>query len=155
MKRSTWHMAMVLSVLLSAGCVKTVPQPDQSYDATQKVVLKLRGDREVQGKIAAGRQVAYREPNVVWTATVKENTEDRIVLTDLVKVREKTGNVVQVHRITGGGAGAERAAQDITLLKSEVEAVEIVKTDVAKTARNATFWAYGAAVLSLLLGDRS
>jgi hypothetical protein len=146
---------MVLSVLLSVGCVKTIPQPDQSYDASQRVVLKLRGDREIQGRIAAGRRVEYREPKLIWSARVKENTEDRLVLTDLVMVRERAGVALQSQRQAEGRIRVDSPAQDVTLLKNEVESVELVKTDVAKTARNATFWAYGAAVLSLLLGDRS
>ncbi len=155
MNRLPWRSAMILCLFAAVGCAKHVASPDLTFETTQRVILTFRGGEQVEGKVAPGKRVELREPGIVWTARVGELSEDRIVLRNLVKVRDTSGVSLQIARAEEARVVATEPVPDKTLLRSEITRVEIVKTDVARTARQASFWAYGAAVLTLLLGDRS
>jgi hypothetical protein len=155
MKRLSWPLAMLGSLVLIAGCAKQVPSPDLSFDTTQKVVLTFRGGEQVVGKVAPGRKVELREPGVIWRAKVGEITEEKILLKDLTQIRATNSVAAQAAREANAMVFIGETAPDKTFLRSEITKVEMVKFDGGRTAQQSSFWAYGAAVLILLLGERS
>ncbi len=155
MNRSSWLLAMVGLLVLAGGCATQVPSPDMKFGAQQRVVMTFRGGDQIRGKIDIGNRVELREPGIVWTARVGEITDQTIVLKDLIRVRDDSGVAMQVARAEDARLGLSRAASDKTLLRSDITAVDLLKFDPGRTARNASFWTYGAVVLAMLLGERS
>lgn len=148
-------LAGCLVVAAVAGCVKQVPAPDLGFEATQRVSVTFRGGEQIAGKIATGKRVELKEPGVIWAARVGEVSGERIVLKDLIRLRETDGVKMQVARAQDSRLRVSESAPDKVLLRGEITRVELLKTDMGRTARQASFWAYGAVVLTLLLGDRS
>jgi len=142
-------------VLLGAGCTRHVAVPDLGIEATQRVLLVFRGGEEVEGRIAAGNRVILREPGRVYSARIDAVTEERVVLKELILVREQTGVTLQVARAEQARVVATEIHPEKTLLRGDIVRVDRIQMDVAKTARRGSFWVYGAAVLALLLGERS
>jgi hypothetical protein len=155
MKRSSWPLAVLGSLVLIAGCAQQFPSPDLNFDSTQKVVLTFRGGEQVVGKVAPGRKVELREPGVIWRAKVGEITEEKILLKDLTQIRTTNTVAAQTAREADARIVVGESAPDKTFLRSEITKVETVKFDAGRTAQQTSFWAYGAAVLALLLGERS
>jgi hypothetical protein len=155
MNRSSWLLAMVGFLALAVGCAMQVPSPDMKYQAQQKVVMTFRGGEQVRGRIDTGNRVELREPGIVWNARVGDITDKTIVLKDLVRIRDDRGVVMQVARAEDARLGIAPPVPDKTLLVSDITKVELLKLDPGRTARNASFWTYGAVVLALLLGERS
>ncbi len=155
MKRVPWQIAMLGCLLVAVGCAKRVPSPDMKFEAQQKVVLKLRGGEEVEGRMDRGRQVELREPGAVWSAHISEVTDEKIVLKDLVRLRDTNGVALQAARAKDTRLAVAEGAPEKSFLRSDIVGVDLLKTDTAKTARNTTFWTFSAAVLTILLGERS
>jgi hypothetical protein len=146
---------MVGFLALAVGCAMQVPSPDMKFEAQQRVVMSFRGGEQVRGKIDTGNRVELREPGIVWNARVGEITDEKIVLKELVRVRDDRGVAMQVARAEDARLGIAASVPDKTLLRSDITGVELLKLDPGRTARNASFWTYGAVVLAVLLGERS
>lgn len=155
MKRLSWLLAMLGSLAMIAGCAQQLPSPDLNFETTQKTVLTFRGGEQVVGKVSSGRKVELREPGFVWRATVGEMTEEKIVLKGLTQIRATNSVAAQTARAADARIVVGESAPDKTLLRSDITRVETIKFDAGRTAQQASFWAYGAAVLVLLLGERS
>ena len=155
MNRSTWLLAMVGFLLVGGGCTKRVPSPDLTFESNEKVILTFRNGEEIEGRIAPGDRIELREPQVTWTAIVGDVTEESIGLTDLVRIRDADGVDMQVARATDARFAAGETGIDQTFLRSDIVKVDQVRFDYGKAARSSSFWAYGAVVLTLLLGERS
>jgi len=155
MNRSTWLLTMVGLLLLAGGCAKLVPSPDLTFESHQRVVLTFQGGEEIEGKIAPGKRVELREPEITWTAVVGDVTEEDITLNDLVRIRDASGVEMQATRAADAKFAVGEGGGDRTFLRSDITSVEAVKFDYGKAARSSSFWAYGAVVLTLLLGERS
>jgi hypothetical protein len=155
MKRLSWLLAMLGSMALITGCAKQLPSADLTFETTQKVVLTFRGGEEVQGKIAPGKKIELREPGVIWRARVGEVTEDKIVLKEMTQIRVMNSVLAQATREEDARVAIGQSAPDKTLLRSDITKVETVRFNSGKTAQQTSFWAFGAAVLVLLLGERS
>ncbi|MBM3286547.1 MAG: hypothetical protein FJY88_04255 [Candidatus Eisenbacteria bacterium] len=154
MRRLSWLVAMV-GCLAAAGCAKRIPAQDTAFEATQTVMLAFRGGEQIEGRIAPGRKVELREPGIIWSAKVKDVTEDRIVLRDLVKVRDASGAAMQAARAADLRLSVAEQFPEKTLLRSEITRMEQIKMDIGRTAQYGSFLTYGVAVLATLLGDRS
>jgi hypothetical protein len=155
MNRVPWLIAMLGCMLVATGCTKRVPVAGDKFEAQQKVVLKLRGGEEVEGRMERGRTVELREPGTVWTAQVGAVTDEKIVLKDLILIRNTDGVKMEAARMKDARVDVSEGAPEKTFLRSEIVGVDLIKTDAAKTARNTTFWTFSAAVLTILLGERS
>lgn len=154
MRCSSWLLAMVGVLGLFDGCAKQVPSPEMKFEAQQRVVITFRGGEEVRGKIDVGNNVELREPGVVWSARIGEISDEKIVLKNLVRIRDDQGVAIQVARAEDARLRIAPEVPDKTLLRGDITKVALLKLDPARTARNASFWAYGAVVLALLLGER-
>ena len=154
MKRCTWLLTMVGFLLVAGGCVKRVPSPDLAFESHQRVVLTFNSGDEIEGRIAPGKRVELREPQVTWTATVGDVTKEEITLNDLVRIREVGSVEMQVARAADAQFAVGEAGVDRTFLRSDIATVKMVKFDYGKSARSSSFWVYGAVVLTLLLGER-
>ena len=154
MKRWPWRIAMLGCLLIAVGCAKRVPSPDMKFEAQQKVVLKFQGGEEIEGRIERGKSVEFREPGTVWAAELGAITDEKIVLKDLVCVRETEGVAYQAAREKDARMAVDEKVPEKAFLRSEIVGVEFVKTDGGKTARNTTFWVFSAAVLTILLGEK-
>jgi hypothetical protein len=155
MNRVPWLIAMLGCLLVTAGCAKRVPSTDMKFEAQQKVVLKLRGGEELEGRMERGNRVELREPGAVWSAHVGEVTDERIVLKDLVRLRDAEGVALQVARAKDARLDVAEGMPEKAILRTEIVGVDLLKTDSGKTARNATFWTFSAAILTILLGEKS
>jgi hypothetical protein len=146
---------MLGCLLVATGCAKRVPSPDMKFEAQQKVVLKLQGGEELEGRMDRGKRVELREPGAVWTARIGEVTDEKIVLKDLVRLRDADGVVLQAARSKDARLDVAGEMPEKAFLRSEIVGVDLLKTDSGKTARNTTFWTFSAAILTILLGERS
>lgn len=155
MKHEPWLLVVLLSLVVAAGCAKRVESPDMTFEAQQRVVLTFRGGEEIEGRVEVGKKVHLREPDVVWTARIRELTEEKIVLTDLVRIREGSSAQMEVQRASDFRLRVADPVPDKLLLRSEITRVDYLKTDAGRTSRLASFVAFGAAVVGLLLGERS
>lgn len=155
MNRSTWLLAMVGFLLVAGGCAKRAPSPDLTFESHQRVVLTFGSGEEIEGRIAPGKRVELREPQVTWTAVVGDVTDEEITLNDLVRIRETRGVEMQAKRAADAQFAFGEAGADRTFLRSDITTVETVKFDYGKAARSSSFWTYGVVVLTLLLGERS
>lgn len=155
MNRVPWLIAMLGCLLVTMGCAKRVPSPDMKFEAQQKVVLTLRGGEEVEGRMERGRTVELRESGVVWSATVGEVTDEKIVLKDLVRIRDTNAVKLEASRAKDARVSVAEGAAEKAFLRSEIVGVDLLKTDPGKTARNTTFWSFSAAVLAIFLGEKS
>ena len=156
MNRSHWILAMLaVGLLMPVGCSKRVPSPDLAFEAQQRVVLTFRTGEQVEGRIDLGRRVELRDAEAIWTGRIKELGEDRIVVTDLVRIRDVEGVQLQAKRLKDARLHVSESVPDKTFLRAEITGVDILKTDAGRTARAASFWSYGAVVLALLVGERS
>jgi hypothetical protein len=155
MNRVPWLIAMLGCLLVTMGCAKRVPSPDMKFEAQQKVVLTLQGGGEVQGRMERGRTVELRESGVVWTATVGEVTDEKIVLKDLIRIRDTNAVKLESARAKDARVSVAEGAAEKSFLRSEIVGVDLLKTDPGKTARNTTFWSFSAAVLAIFLGEKS
>jgi len=154
MNRLPWLMAMLGCLLIAAGCAKRVPSASLDFESQQKVVLTLRGGEEIEGRMDRGKRVELRETGAVWMAEVGTVTDEKIVLKDLVCVRETEGVAYQAAREKDARMAVDEKVPEKAFLRSEIVGVEFVKTDGGKTARNTTFWVFSAAVLTILLGEK-
>lgn len=155
MKRLSWLLAMLGSLVLIAGCAQQIPSPDLNFETTKRVILTFRGGEQLVGRVAAGKNVELREPGVIWRAKVAEVTEEKILLKGLTQIRATNTVAAQAAREADARIVVGESAPDKTFLRSEITKVETVTFDAGRTAQQSTFWAYGAAVLVLLLGERS
>lgn len=155
MKRFLWPLAVLGSLMLTVGCTKQVPAPDLNFETTQKVVLTFRTGEEVEGKISPGSKVQLREPGVIWRARVGDVTEDKIILKGLTQVRTTSSMEAQAARLADAKVAVTESAPDKTLLRSDITGMQLIRFDAGRTAQRTSFWAYGAAALVLLLGERS
>lgn len=155
MKRCAWLLPMVGFLLVAGGCAKIVPSPDLTFESHQKVILTFNNGEEIEGRIAPGKRVEFREPQVTWTAIVGDVTEEEITLNELVRIRDAGSVEMQATRAADARFDVVEAGLDRTFLRSDIATVEMVKFDYEKAARSTSFWGYGAVVLTLLLGERS
>ena len=155
MNRSSWLIAMAGFLIVAGGCAKRMASPDMTFASHQKVVLTFSGGEELEGRVAPGKRVELRESDVTLTAIVSGVTEDEINLTDLVRIRGTSGVDMQIARAADARFASGEVIAERTFPRSEIVKVEEVKFDVAKAARNTSFWTFGAVVLTLLLGERS
>jgi hypothetical protein len=155
MKCLSWPMAMLGSLVLFAGCTKQVPTPSLSFETTQKVIVNFRGGEELEGKIAPGKRVELREPGYVWRARVGEVTEEKIVLKELTQIRATDSVANQAARLADARVSVAEPAPDKTLLRGDITRVRNVKFDAGRTAQQTSFWAFGTAIVALLVGERS
>ncbi|MBD3162223.1 MAG: hypothetical protein GF346_07850 [Candidatus Eisenbacteria bacterium] len=155
MKPYPWLLAVVGALLVTGGCAKRVPSTDLTFEAHQKVVLTFRTGEELEGKISPGSSVELREPNMVWMANVGQVTDEQIELVDLVALKRKDGVELETSRLADARRVAGETAPDKTFLRTEIVGVDHVRIDIGETARQASFWTYGAVVLGLLVGERS
>lgn len=155
MNRVPWLIAMLGCLLVTMGCAKRVPSPDMKFEAQQKVVLTLRGGEEVEGRMERGRTVELRESGVIWSATVSEVTDEKIVLKDLVRIRDNNAVKLEAARAKDARVSVAEGAAEKAFLRSEIVGVDLLKNDPGKTARNTTFWSFSAAVLAIFLGEKS
>jgi hypothetical protein len=155
MNRVPWLIAMLGCLIIATGCAKRVPVAGDKFEAQQKVVLKLQGGEEVEGRMERGRTVELREPGAVWSARVGQVTDEKIVLKDLVRIRDTKGVELEAERMKDARLAVAEGVPEKTFLRSEIVGVELIKTDAGKTARNVTFWTFSAAVLTILLGEKS
>ncbi len=84
-----------------------------------------------------------------------EVTEDKILLKNLTQVRATNTSVVQAAREADAKIAVAESAPDKTLLRSDITKVQLIRFDAGRTAQQTSFWTYGAAMLVLLLGERS
>ena len=155
MKPNAWLLAMVGALLVTGGCAKRVPSTDLTFEAHQKVVLTFRTGEELVGKISSGKAVELREPRTIWMATVAEVTDERIELVDLLPLKRRDGVEMEVARLADARREAGERAPAKTFLRSEIVGVDHVRFDAGETARQASFWTYGAVVLGFLVGEGS
>lgn len=155
MKHEPWLLVVLSSLVVATGCAKRVQSPDMTFEAQQRVVLTFRGGEEIEGRLDVGRKVQLREPEVLWTARIKELTEEKIVLTDLVRIRESSNARMEIDRASDYRLRISEPAPDKLLLRSEITRVDQIRTDAGRTGRISTFVGFGAAVVALLLGERS
>ena len=154
MNRVPWPIAMLGCLLDDRGCAKRVPSPDMKFEAQQKVVLSSRAERKSRDGWTRANGSSSASPVPSGRARVGEVTDEKIVLTDRVRLRDTNGVAA-----AGGSRRRTRVSRSAeplpekTFLRSEIVGVEtLLKTDSGKTARNTTFWTFSAAVLTLLLG---
>ncbi len=154
MKHEPLLLVVLSSLVIAVGCAKRVESPDRTFEAQQKVVLTFRNGEEILGRVDVGKKVEFREPGTRWTARVGELTEEKIVLTDLVRIQESSGVRMVVDRAADSRMEIAESAPDKLLLRSDITRVDQVRTDAGRTLGVTSFWTFAAAVAVLLLGER-
>lgn len=143
------------AALLVTGCAKQIPVPGNTFEAQQKVVIELKSNRELRGKIERGSHVDYREGDQVYRAEVSSLSDSSIVLQDLSLVRTD-GSFSEVRqRQADARASLGAVIPERRLNRSEIEKVHLLTFDPARSARGLGFWSCAGTVLVLLLSERS
>jgi hypothetical protein len=140
--------------LATAGCVKSVPLQGD-FEATQKVLLTFKDGRTLEGMIAPGERVEYREAGAIYRAQVASVAEDSIRIRNLVLQDREGSYGVVASRMADARVRIAPPLASKTLSRAEIEKVELIQVDAVRTLRKAAFWTYGGALLALLLGERS
>ncbi|MCC7144801.1 MAG: hypothetical protein IT349_22085 [Candidatus Eisenbacteria bacterium] len=144
-----------LAVLGLTGCAKQIPVPGNTFEAQQKVVIELKSNRELRGRIERGSHVDYREGDQVYRAEVTSLSDSSIVLQDLSLVRT-SGSFTEVReRQADARASLGAVIPERRLSRSEIEKVHLLTFDPARSARGLGFWSCAGTVLVLLLSERS
>lgn len=147
--------AAALLAMAAIGCAKQVPVPSGVFEAQQKVVLNLSSDRQLRGRMERGAKVDYWEQGKLYSAHVASLSDSVIVLQDLNLVRT-AGSSSEVRarqadsRVQLGTPESERR-----IARDDVQKVELLRFDPARSARSVGFWSCAGAVVVLLLGERS
>ncbi len=155
-RSARWLVPVALASFLLAplACTKRVLVDTGQFDATQKVLLTLKGDRSLKGKIAARQSVELREGDGLYRARVASVTEDSIRLENVLLLDEEGYRTVN-RRLADSRLVVTPADTSRVLLRSDVEKVELIRFDPLRTARGLGFWGYSGALFLLVLGERS
>jgi hypothetical protein len=143
-----------LAVLIS-GCAKRVPVPDGAFDSQQKVVLAFAGGKSVSGQIDTNARVRFEDQGKVYRARVRALSDSTIVLEHLVLVQEGDALDEVTARLADSRVSIGPVLPEVTLTRTDIQNVERMQFDGPRTLRNGTFWAFSAAVVAMLLGERS
>lgn len=156
-RRSARWAVLLLPVLLILGfaaCTKRIPVEGTAFEATQNVLLTLRNDRSLKGRIGPGQRVEYRDGDAVYRARVTRVSADTIRLEGLLLLDRGDYEVVS-RRLADARLSAGPPEEAVVIPRADVEKVELVKFDAPRTARGLGFWSYGSALFLVFLGERS
>ena len=145
----------VCLALALAGCAKQVPVPNGAFEAQQRVVLSLKSDRQVRGRMEKGAKVDYWEQGKLFRARVNSLSDSVIVLQDLMLVRTEGSRQEVEARQSDGRVLLGTPEPERRLSRSDVQKVEQLRFDPARSARSVGFWSIAGTVVVLLLGERS
>jgi hypothetical protein len=159
MNRILERALLALGILiLAAGamdCSKRVPVENGAFEAQQKVVLTFKDGRTIEGRIAPGNRVSYQDQGAIYQGRVASVDEDSIQVSDLVLIQRQKDLSAAVSRLADSRKRISDPQPPVTVARKDLEKVELLRFDAAKSVRKMPFWAYGSAILILLLGERS
>ncbi len=145
----------LLLALGVASCAKRVPLPDKNFEAQQKVVLTMKDGRTVSGRIAPGQRVEYRAGDSVYESQVETVTPDSIRLGSLVLIDQSGSYAPVTARMAKARLDISGPIPAVTLSRSDVDKVELLRFDTKRAIKSAGFWAYGGALLLLFFDEWS
>jgi hypothetical protein len=159
MKQMIPRTCAVLGVMLLVfgllGCAKRVPLEGGAFEAQQRVLVTLKDGRSLRGYIAPDQRVDYRDHGTLYRATVAEVSADDIRLEDLVQISSEGSFADVSARLADARTRLGAPLPPVTVSRSDIGTVELIRFDVYRALRNAAFWGYGGALFVLLLGQRS
>lgn len=148
-------LGLLAGFLIAPGCAKRVPLEGGDFHAEQNVVLTMKDGREVRGHLEPGRRVSYAFEGAVYRARVVGVSKDDIKLNDIVLIDRPDSYQTISDRISDARVRTQTPLDAVTLSRTDIGKVELVRLDAGKTLRRAAFWAYGSAIFVLFLSQRS
>lgn len=159
MTRRKW-MVVALAFSLgfgpwASGCSKRMPIEEGTFEAQEQVVLDFSGQRSVTGKIDQNSKVTYRDQGNQFSARIRTLSEETIVLENLILVQSSDPVQETTRRLADARVVLQDPLPNVVLSRSEIESVDRVQFDAPRTFKHISFWTMSAAVLALILGERS
>ena len=159
MTRQRWMVAALAFALgvgpWLSGCSKRVPIEEGTFEAQERIVLDFNNERSVSGKIDQDSKVTYRDQGNEFSARIKSLSEDTIVLENLILVQSSDPVQETQLRLADARVVLQDPLPNVVLSRGDIEAVNRLEFDAPRTFKHLSFWSLSAAVLALILGERS
>jgi hypothetical protein len=143
-------------LLLSfGGCTKNVLLEGGKFEAQQKVLLTLKDGRTISGHIGPGQHVEYRDKGSVYRARIATVGNESIQVDDLVLLDQSGSFALVSQRLADAKTRITAPPAPVTFARTDIERVDEIRFDGARSLRRSSFWVYGGALFVMLLGERS
>ncbi|MBU1702201.1 MAG: hypothetical protein KJ970_00525 [Candidatus Eisenbacteria bacterium] len=146
-------MAAMLGLLPS--CTRYVVKDAADIEVQEKVLITFNNGDQLRGRLGLDEWVDLTIGGIVYRGRIDDLNSEEILIGDAVPVRVVGNFIYEFRRLEDARIQATEEVATHTLLRSEIQQVQMIKIDGPKLARRVSFWSFLGVGLLLLFREHS